>query len=245
MTIEGNTVFGHRDGIYFEFVKHSLIKDNISRNNIRYGLHFMFSHDNTYLNNTFKKNSAGVAVMYTKGIKMFNNKFEDNWSASSYGLLLKEISNSEIKGNLFRNNTAGIYMDGSHHLNINNNDFRSNGRAMKISTTCINNKYTYNNFIGNSFDISTNITSSATADDNLFEMNYWDKYTGYDLNKDKIGDVPYRPVSIFSMIVERMPHAVILLRSMFVDILDLSERVMPVFIPKTIIDNKPLMEVRK
>ncbi|MBK6827598.1 MAG: right-handed parallel beta-helix repeat-containing protein [Chitinophagaceae bacterium] len=43
--IENNYVTGHRDGIYFEFVTGSTIRDNLSEKNIRYGLHFMFSND--------------------------------------------------------------------------------------------------------------------------------------------------------------------------------------------------------
>jgi len=39
---------------------------------------------------------------------------------------------------------------------------------------------------------------------NTFNHNYWDKYDGYDLNKDRTGDVPYRPVSLFSMIAEKI-----------------------------------------
>ncbi len=42
--IENNNVQGHRDGIYFEFVTFSSIKNNLSEKNIRYGLHFMFSN---------------------------------------------------------------------------------------------------------------------------------------------------------------------------------------------------------
>lgn len=244
ITIDKNNISGHRDGIYFEFVKDSVISNNISTNNIRYGLHFMFSDGNDYLNNSFTENGAGVAVMYTKNIKMINNKFENNWGSSSYGLLLKEISNSEIRNNTFNKNTVGIYMEGSNRLDFINNDLVNNGRAMRISSSCDDNKFKYNNFTGNSFDITTN-SSNTSISSNLFEMNYWDKYKGYDLNKDRIGDVPYRPVSIFSMIVEKIPHAIILLRSLLVDILDISEKVMPVFIPKTIIDEKPLMVIRK
>lgn len=244
ITIDNNKISGHRDGIYFEFVKNSIISNNISKNNIRYGLHFMFSDGNSYLNNSFIENGAGVAVMYTKNIKMISNKFQNNWGSSSYGLLLKEISNSEIRNNSFTKNTVGIYMEGSNKLDFRNNNLENNGRAMRIASSCEDNKFRYNNFTGNSFDITTNASNSSTSN-NLFELNYWDKYKGYDLNKDKIGDVPYRPVSIFSMIVEKIPHAIILLRSLLVDILDLSEKVMPVFIPKTIIDEKPLMGIRK
>jgi nitrous oxidase accessory protein len=64
--IEANFITGHRDGIYFEFVTHSTIQKNISQQNIRYGLHFMYSNDDVYLSNTFHDNGAGVAVMYSK-----------------------------------------------------------------------------------------------------------------------------------------------------------------------------------
>ena len=66
MLIEDNSIQGHRDGIYFEFVTESVIRKNLSEKNIRYGLHFMFSHNDQYLANTFRNNGAGVAVMFSK-----------------------------------------------------------------------------------------------------------------------------------------------------------------------------------
>ena len=50
----------------------------------------MFSNDDSYISNLFKNNGAGVAVMFSKSLKMFNNTFEENWGDSAYGLLLKE-----------------------------------------------------------------------------------------------------------------------------------------------------------
>src|SRR5690606_11738118 len=73
LLIQNNSLSGHRDGIYFEFVTNSLIEGNNSFGNIRYGLHFMFSHNDTYSNNRFSNNGAGVAVMYTKGVVMRGN----------------------------------------------------------------------------------------------------------------------------------------------------------------------------
>ena len=81
--IDGNHIQGHRDGIYFEFVSHSTVQNNLSENNIRYGIHFMFSNDDVYFNNIFRKNGAGVAVMYSKKVNMEWNHFEENWGASS------------------------------------------------------------------------------------------------------------------------------------------------------------------
>ena len=54
MLIRKNNVSGHRDGIYFEFVTNSMIEFNISESNLRYGLHFMFSHHDDYVSNIFR-----------------------------------------------------------------------------------------------------------------------------------------------------------------------------------------------
>lgn len=239
--IESNEISGQRDGIYFEFVTDSRIISNTSRWNIRYGLHFMFSNGDTYEKNYFSNNGAGVAVMYTKDVRMLENRFENNWGPNSYGLLLKDISFSLIEGNTFHKNTVGVYMEGGEDLNITHNNFLENGWALKVLGDCNDDSVKSNNFIANTFDVSTNSSVSV----NLFNSNYWDKYKGYDLNKDGTGDVCYRPVSMFSMIVEKTPETIFLLRSIIVDILDLAEKVAPVFIPETLVDNNPSMyEIR-
>src|SRR5690606_12746018 len=43
VTVKNNHVFKMRDGIYLEFANNSDIEKNIIKNNLRYGLHFMFS----------------------------------------------------------------------------------------------------------------------------------------------------------------------------------------------------------
>jgi nitrous oxidase accessory protein len=236
--VSDNKVYGHRDGIYFEYVTNSLIHNNISERNNRYGLHFMFSDGNVYTRNSFRKNGAGVAVMYTRNIRMEHNSFEDNWGASAYGLLLKDISQSTIRNNTFRRNTTGIYMESSSRLHIENNDFDRNGWAIRLLASCIQDTFRLNNFTGNSFDVSTNGTPTM----NLFEHNYWDKYNGYDLDKNRVGDVPYRPVSLYSMLVERVPPSVMFMRSFMVDLMDSIERVLPSFIPESLVDERPSMK---
>ena len=239
--LEDNHVSGHRDGFYFEFVRNSVIQRNTSTHNLRYGLHFMFSDGNRYEENSFDHNGSGVAVMYTRDMVMRKNRFLDNWGPSAYGLLLKDISNSEISDNLFRGNTVGIHMEGSNRIKIHHNLILNNGWAARVQANSNDNRFENNTFSGNAFDIATNGSdNSHTGND--FNGNYWDKYTGYDLNKDQIGDVPYHPVSIFSRLVERVPPALILLRSFLVQVMDLAERVAPVLTPKTLVDEKPHMK---
>jgi len=238
MHITGNIITGHRDGIYFEFVTNSVILKNTSVRNIRYGLHFMFSHNDEYISNVFEKNGAGVAVMFSHGVKMLNNYFEENWGDAAYGILLKEISDSYIGHNHFVRNTMGIYMEGTTRILVEKNVFDGNGWAMRVQASCSENSIINNNFINNTFDVATN--GSLVL--NNFDHNYWDKYEGYDLNKDKTGDVPYRPVSLYSMIAERNPTVMMLFRSFMVTLFDKTEKVLPGIIPENLKDDFPLMK---
>jgi len=239
--IENNHVQGHRDGIYFEFVTESLVQKNLSEKNIRYGLHFMFSHSDHYMQNIFRNNGAGVAVMYSHKVTMEKNQFESNWGPSAYGILLKEISDSRIVNNTFLKNTVGIYMEGSSRMQIQKNSFNSNGWAIKVQASCDDNSFLNNNFNGNSFDVATNGSVSL----NTFSNNYWDKYEGYDINRDGIGDVPYHPVSLYAMVVAQNPNTLILMRSFVVALMDKAEKAIPSLTPENLADNKPFMKPNK
>lgn len=238
MKIIGNYITGHRDGIYFEFVTNSLIEKNVSEMNLRYGLHFMFSNDDTYTGNTFSNNGAGVSVMFSKSVHMYNNTFSKNAGEASYGILLKEISDSEIKQNKFLNNSVGIYMEGTNRIHAAGNVFSQNGYALRIQASCSDNTVERNNFVGNTFDVATN--GSLVL--NHFKNNYWDKYEGYDLNRNGIGDVPYHPVSMYAMIVEQNGAAMMLYRSFMVTLLDKAEKVIPSITPENLVDNDPMMK---
>lgn len=238
LQIIGNRISGHRDGIYFEFVTQSVIWRNIANYNIRYGLHFMFSNDDSYITNVFKGNGAGVAVMFTKNVKMFNNYFEENWGDSSYGLLLKEIADSYIFNNRFTRNTTGIYMEGTSRIKVEKNVFEANGWGMKIQASCMDNEIVNNNYLKNTFDISTN--GSLVL--NTFNSNYWDKYEGYDVDKNGIGDVPYHPLSLFAVLTEKNASTMLLYRSFMITLLDKSEKVLPSITPDNFIDKTPLIK---
>ncbi len=232
-----NRIAGHRDGIYLEFARGVIIRGNTSEENLRYGLHFMFSDDSFYQDNVFRKNGAGVAVMYTRNVVMSGNRFEDNWGPAVYGLLLKDVQDSLVEGNLFRRNSVALFVEGADRVTFRLNRVERNGWAVRILGSSQDNHFTANDFIDNTFDVTTN----ARRSDNTFERNYWSAYRGYDLSGDGFGDVPHRPVRLFSYIVEGKPAALILLRSFFVDVLEVAERVLPVLTPEALVDPEPRM----
>ncbi|MDQ6830794.1 MAG: right-handed parallel beta-helix repeat-containing protein, partial [Gemmatimonadota bacterium] len=241
ITIADNRISGHRDGIYFEFVHDSRVERNISEGNLRYGLHFMYSDDCHYVANTFARNESGVAVMYTKRVEMTGNTFGENWGAAAYGLLLKEISDVTLTGNVFHRNTTGLLADGVSRLVAHHNAFVANGWAIKLEANAVDSRFTANDFAGNTFDVTTN----GHGGDATFAGNYWDSYTGYDLNRDGLGDVPHHPVRLFSLLAQRTEASLVLLRSPLVGVLDAIERVLPSLTPQSVVDSVPSMHPRR
>ena len=238
LAVVGNRIAGHRDGIYFEFVHDSEVRGNTSERNFRYGLHFMYSNDCHYLVNTFRSNGSGVAVMYTRRVAMTDNRFEANRGTAAYGLLLKEIADSRIERNVFDGNTIALLADGADRLQANENLFSGNGWAIKLEGSTVDGRFARNRFVTNTFDVATASRSPST----VFSGNYWDDYRGYDLDRDGIGDIPHRPVRLFSALVERNEPSVVLMRSSLSTLLDLAERALPVLTPETLVDAAPVME---
>lgn len=237
ISITDNRISGHRDGIYFEFVHQSDVARNLSEGNLRYGLHFMFSDACRYRDNVFRRNGSGVAVMYTRNVEMTGNRMEQNWGAAAYGLLLKEIADVRLERNQFSRNTTGLLADGTTRLTVVNNRFVDNGWAIKLDANTQAGRVASNDFVGNTFDVTTNGRSTDT----VLDGNYWDAYRGYDLRRDGFGDVPFHPVRLFSVLVERNAPALILLRSTFVALLDAAEQVIPALTPDALADARPAM----
>jgi nitrous oxidase accessory protein len=197
----------------------------------------MFSDRCTYRGNAFRRNGAGVAVMYTERVEMVDNEFIDNWGSAAFGLLLKDITDSRIVGNVFERNTTALYAEGLNRTEVTGNDFSRNGRAVKILANSLDNVFSGNNFTGNTFDVVTNSRRTYST----FTGNHWDAYRGYDLDHDGYGDVPFHPVRLFSLLVESNPPSLILLRSLFVRLLDMAERVLPALTPDELRDDRPSM----
>ncbi|MFN3603868.1 MAG: nitrous oxide reductase family maturation protein NosD [Leptonema sp. (in: bacteria)] len=236
--LKNNLIKKHRDGLYFEYSENLIVENNISIQNIRYGIHFMFCHSSKIHRNYFLWNESGIALMYSNRLELGNNRIEYTWGRGLKALLLKDINESEIHHNYFYSNTSAIYTDNSNRNKIYKNQFIKNGIAMEILGNSYTNEITLNYFENNLFDVATNSRSNP----NLYKENFWDKYKGYDLNKDGYGDVFYRPVSLFSFWVSKYSDISILLRSPMIDFLETLEKVFPMIIPADLKDEKPIFK---
>lgn len=234
-----NTVVHHRDGIYFEFSENLEVNRNQVHFNIRYGLHFMFCDGSDIENNIFENNATGVALMYSKNLYLKNNQFTDSRGPRMQGVLLKDITDSLLEENHIYGNTTGAMLDSSSRNRFERNLFDRNGTAFEVYGNSENNKINGNTFIGNIFDVATNTRENT----NNYQNNYWDRYRGFDMNRDGLGDVAYSPVQIFSYWMSKYPELSILAGSSMLNFLEIMEKAFPVLTPTTLKDTSPLMKM--
>ena len=127
--------------------------------------------------------------------------------------------------------------EGATRLEARGNAFVDNGRGVALTASSQEARFAGNGFVHNTFDVTTNSGNTRAE----FTGNYWDEYRGYDLDRDGRGDVPFHPVRLFSLVTEHNPPALLLLRSLFVQLLDAAERAIPSLTPETIVDPAPAM----
>jgi nitrous oxidase accessory protein len=130
---------------------------------------------------------------------------------------------------------VAIHLEGANRVEVEGNEFVGNGWAVQVLANSDGSSFRRNNFSANSFDVSTNSRSTSS----VFSGNYWDRYRGYDRDHDGVGDVPFRPVRLFSLVVEQNEPALVLQRSPLVFLLDLAESVLPVLTPANLSDPAP------
>ncbi|MCI0454341.1 MAG: nitrous oxide reductase family maturation protein NosD [Candidatus Dadabacteria bacterium] len=243
-TLEGNQIRKHRDGIYIEFSPGNLIRNNHCERNVRYGLHYMYSDNNEFEGNIFERNGTGSALMYSKNIVLKKNTFKDNIGPNGFGMLLKSLSDSIAEENIIANNTVGIFMDEANRNQFTRNVFSQNGWAIDLFSSSSENVLYANNFLDNTYQVMTDTERTTNMFFKDSKGNYWDDYSGYngyDLDGDRIGDIPYKPVRIFSYLMKRYPDLTVFLESPGLKALEFAERVLPVLNPVELSDPYPLM----
>jgi len=196
-TVENNTAqnIGASDqnnGIMiYDECDFNIVRNNTLYNNAVYGIYLVNTcNNNTFANNTINFNSAG---MYIAGCG--NNTFIDNKIYNStQGLCLTSNSNENlvIFNLIFNTSDAAIFFyNGANNNTFKDNIIRDNlNMGVGITPATNSNNTFYNNtFINNFIHAVDNGTYNQW--DNGSIGNFWDNYTGVDLNEDGIGDSPY------------------------------------------------------
>ncbi|QGG53283.1 right-handed parallel beta-helix repeat-containing protein [Lysinibacillus pakistanensis] len=196
--IENNLIEQMQDGIYVEEVNSIVVQhNNVTQS--RYATHFMYTRDAKAFFNNYLSNVTGFMVMMTTGILLENNTVENHSDYNGYGMLLYDVQRASIAKNIIKNNRTGLALQKSSMIQIDTNNFQMNQTAVEGTKVSNNTKASNNSFTGNIL--------TARSDQLGFQLqsNYYDDYTGIDIEGNGYGDIPYVAMSSFGQWMVRQP----------------------------------------
>lgn len=234
----GNELADVRDAFYIQSSSRGFIAHNTARD-LRYGLHYMFSDDNSFEDNVFERGAAGAALMYSRRITFRRNRFLHNRGFASVGLLLKACDDVVAEDNLIADNARGIFIEGSYRNRFRGNIVSESDTAIVLYDSAADNVFDGNAFISN----LTPLTLSGRRTDTRFDGNYWSGNDEPDLDGDGRSDRPYRLSSVFDHLRSNLTAADLMTPGFAAAALGIAERVFPVLEPITVVDRAPLVRM--
>jgi nitrous oxidase accessory protein len=201
----------------------------------------MSSNDNRFEDNQFYDSVAGAAIMYSRNIEFRRNVFRHNRGFSSFGILFQDSENCTAEDNAFVDNAVGIFMEALHGSTFRHNLIAANDTAIQTFSSATGNVFIENNFIQNLSPISVVGRASGSRWSDSARGNYWSDYTGYDLDENGVGDVPYKIQNVFERMEGDYPRLRLYLFSPASQALAFSEKIVPLIRGAEEYDRFPLM----
>lgn len=235
--------WSHSRDVVSWYSKKILFKDNHGSDS-RYSLHSMYSEHLRIQNNVFKRNKVGIFLMYGTDFIITNNHIEKALGATGMGIGLKESSNIFAQNNTINYSAVGILVDNSPFKVGSRNWFHGNkmafnGKGVVLSNDLPGGEFKKNIFLGNLEDVDS---ESRNGSKSIWDKNYWDKYEGFDQNKDDIGDTSFIVRKYGDTLRGRDPKAAFFHGTPLVTLLRLIEEVANIGEPTVVLtDHNPLL----
>jgi len=183
-----NASLNNNDGISLHSSNNNVVSHNNASLNNNDGIYLYSSNDNIISENEVTLNSYhGVSLHSSSGNMISRNNALSNENNGIH--LDHSTSNMIFDDELSFNSLHGVYLFYSNDNVVFNNNISKNDYGIRLHSSSNNNTFHRNNFLENKNQIWTESVNNWSADG---EGNYWSDYAGQDLNKDGIGDNPYR-----------------------------------------------------
>lgn len=245
--VEENSFHDGRDAVVW-YSTDVVLRGNLA-SRCRYGLHLMYCDSVTIEQNRLEGNSVGLYIMYSSGIRVIGNSFRRNRGPSGYGIGLKEADRFLVEENLFTGNRVGVYLDGSPFSargfgRFHRNAIAFNDVGMTFLPSVRGNELHENNFVDNLEQIV--VAGRGSLDGNTFwrgdRGNFWSDYTGYDQNRDGVGDFVHESRTLFEGLLDREQNLRLFLHTPAQQAIEFVGRALPAILPEPkFIDEVPLM----
>jgi len=243
--IKNNTIEWSRD-VTLSFAKYNHIEGNTFKHN-RFGLHLSMSPHNIIKNNLFQYNSVGMLLMGVRDTNVTGNRVLSSKGAAGIGVVADKVGNFHFTDNILKYNAKALYIDtksGEHTQQrfISHNRFLYNGEALHFHAAIKNNVITHNTIKGNMDDVVKDTRDGYTRN-NTIAYNYWDRYEGFDRNRDNIGDSPHKNFIFSDQLWQYDHQAKFFYGTPIMSIIDFLFKIAPFIKPVLLLeDEKPLMK---
>lgn len=242
--LEGNLVEDGRDVVIWYSRGNRVENNRILRG--RYGAHFMYSHDTVVRGNELRAGVVGIFAMYSRGLDLENNLIAEASGAAGMAIGLKESGNLTIAGNRLIRDSIGIYIDTSplqlgDTLAIRGNTLALDQTALVFHASAHRMTIEGNDLSDN--DLQVRVDGGGTATDVDWRDNYFDDYTGYDLDGDGTGDVPYELRSLTAQLIGEHADLAMFRGTPALGLVDAAAHLDPLYQPQLVLaDPRPRME---
>jgi nitrous oxidase accessory protein len=245
--IRGNTTYSVRDNVFW-YSSANRIEDNVGSDS-RYSLHFMYADRNEVRFNRFNDNSVGIFLMYSHGSMVNGNTLIGASEKFGIGLGMKEVSDCIVEKNTLLYNATGLYLDHSPYQpgttnKFLGNHFLYNAIGVQMQGTIHGSIYEGNRFNGNIADISNDSPGSKIYLNRWFQ-NRWDRYEGFDRNKDGYGDTPHEVYAYADQLWGHRPAARFFYAAPIISVINFMARLIPFSEPELLAtDPQPVVRKR-
>ncbi len=242
-TIADNQVTHARDVVIW-FSDSVLVRNNEITDG-RYGLHYMYSNHNVFVDNRFLRNEVGAFLMYSRDIRFRDNVFAYARGGLGKGLGFKDSEAIDARNNVIVKNAIGIYLDNSPLTKgvtntFDENVFAFNDAGVALLPSVSNNEFHGNAFVNNIQPVT--VSGGGSAITNRWGENYWSDYAGFDEDKDGHGDVPYRYERLGDEFFSKYDDLRVFQLSISAATLNAIGRLVPLLAPQPLlIDSMPLL----
>ncbi len=233
----GNDISRGRDGIFTNTSRQNLFRGN-RIHGVRFAVHYMYTNDSEVSGNVSEGNHIGLAIMYSRGLKVLDNVSEDD---REHGLLLNYANDSIITGNVVRRSDKCVFIYNANKNEIERNWFEGCAVGIHFTAGSERNAIAGNAFVRNRIQVMYVGTRSLDWSVNG-RGNYWSDNPAFDLKGRGIADTAYRPNDIIDRVQWSYPTSKLLLNSPAVQIIRWAQQQFPALHPGGVIDSAPLMK---
>jgi len=195
-----NNISFCRDAIYVDISNHALFRGN-KLHHLRYGTHYMNSHNNLWENNESYLNRGGLALMMVRNQVVRNNVA---WGNTDHGILLRTMQDSVLENNVVAKNGKGFFIYDAEYNTVNDNLIINNRIGLHLWAGSIHNTIEGNDFIHNQDQVRYVAARDALWGEK--RGNYWSNYVGWDRDDDGYGDVPYVANDVVDRLIWQYPY---------------------------------------